>query len=207
MAGPIMPASILVLFSFSFCLTVILCIRLLSSGESHEFVDSPFRPSPFANALHTYVDVQARLQQEMLSQPIYFQTHMVNYSFLPFSVGRPAYTYTLEVRPGSEMPPKPIVSIITPVYNSQVMSIGESILKGSFQQFEWIVINDGSTDPNTLAVLAEWRSNTDSRIRYYDLLANGGLSAARNAGARLAKGSILLFADADDIFEPTYLGG
>ena len=91
------------------------------------------------------------------------------------------------------------------MYNSADLSAAEGILRGSFQQFEWLIINDGSTNATTLALLQRWRQVQDPRVRYFDLPVNTGLSAARNFGARHARGELLLFADADDIFEPTYI--
>jgi cellulose synthase/poly-beta-1,6-N-acetylglucosamine synthase-like glycosyltransferase len=161
-----------------------------------------------------------------------FVKSRVNFTHLPLTPGRPVYRYTAhpaahaalaaEYRaawreatqprhswaphtPASTDPAPPPLSIITPVYNTREFSVADSILRGSWQHFEWIIVNDGSTDEQALAQLAPFRHHPDSRIRFVDLPTNVGLPAARNRGMSLARGDILLFADADDIFEPTYL--
>ena len=135
-----------------------------------------------------------------LSQPLFFDRNKTDFAYLPFSAGRPVFRYELQGRDAA-----PVLSVITPVYNSPALSIADSVLRGSFQQLEWIIVNDGSTDAGTLAMLAAFSNSSDPRIRYYELPANAGLPAARNAGARLSTAPFLLFADADDVFEPTYL--
>jgi len=108
----------------------------------------------------------------------------------------------------------PILSIITPVYNTpaRLFNVTQTVMRGSFQHFEWIVINDGSTSNDTQRnVLDLFRKAeagsvyADPRIVFIDLSQNIGLPAARNMAARRARGRFLLFADADDLFEPTYV--
>jgi glycosyltransferase involved in cell wall biosynthesis len=93
------------------------------------------------------------------------------------------------------MPPK--VSILVPVYNceSYVAESIQSILNQSFENFELIVIDGGSTD-GTLRIVKEFR---DRRIRLVDHKERFGLVESRNEGLSLAKGNIIAFQDADDI--------
>ena len=89
------------------------------------------------------------------------------------------------------------VSVIIPAYN-QGHYLGEavqSVLNQSYQDFELIIIDDGSTD-NTRQVA---KSFSDARIRYI-YQENSGLSAARNTGIRHATGSLITFLDSDDLF-------
>ena len=89
------------------------------------------------------------------------------------------------------------VSVIIPAYN-QGHYLGEavqSVLNQSYQDFELIIIDDGSTD-NTRQVA---KSFSDARIRY-TYQENSGLSAARNTGIRHATGSFVTFLDSDDLF-------
>lgn len=92
----------------------------------------------------------------------------------------------------------PLVSIIVPAYNEGKV-IGhcvESILKSNYQNFEVILVDDGSKD-DTLEVMQRYQENP--HIQVYTK-PNGGKASALNDGYRLSKGEILLFVDADGIF-------
>ena len=89
------------------------------------------------------------------------------------------------------------VSIIIPVYNSEryIAYIIEDLLNQSYENFEIIVINDGSTD-NSQRILAEFEKR-DERVKAVEVK-NAGVSEARNLGISLAKGDYIRFIDADD---------
>lgn len=89
------------------------------------------------------------------------------------------------------------ISIIIPAYNveSYIERCISSILKQTYQNYEIIVINDGSTD-NTLDILNKLCS-CDKRIKVISIK-NGGVSNARNIGLDTATGDIISFVDADD---------
>ena len=100
----------------------------------------------------------------------------------------------MQVQDGKSVPR---VSVIVPVYNAEAYleaTVG-SVLRQSFADFELILVDDGSTDRS--AEIA--RSFSDARIRYMRQK-NQGVSTARNAGLRLAKGEIVGFLDSDDIW-------
>jgi glycosyltransferase involved in cell wall biosynthesis len=93
-------------------------------------------------------------------------------------------------------------SIIIPLYNKAdfvAMAI-QSVLNQSHQNFEVIVIDDGSTDDGASIV----RAIPDHRIKLTQQ-ANSGVSCARNLGIDLAKGELVCFLDADDWYLPMYL--
>eukprot|EP01012_Entosiphon_sulcatum_P065192 TRINITY_DN94072_c0_g1_i1.p1 TRINITY_DN94072_c0_g1~~TRINITY_DN94072_c0_g1_i1.p1 ORF type:complete len:318 (+),score=25.23 TRINITY_DN94072_c0_g1_i1:828-1781(+) len=92
----------------------------------------------------------------------------------------------------------PLVTIIIPAYNYQMFlpDTLTSVLGQKYQNFELIVVDDGSTD-KTKDVVAEFVAN-DSRIKYFHQ-SNAGLSAARNLGIKNAKGEYIQFLDADDL--------
>lgn len=100
------------------------------------------------------------------------------------------------------IPPPPIVSVVIPAYNAAwcVRKAIDSVLAQDYRDFEMIVVNDGSTD-DTAPVLASY----GSAIRVVDQ-ANGGMSNARNAGIRAARGELIAFLDSDDWWLPTKLG-
>lgn len=95
------------------------------------------------------------------------------------------------------------VSIVLPTYNRAAL-LGRSIrsvLGQSYQDFELIVIDDGSTD-ETSSVVGDF---SDRRIKYVPLPRNTGAGAARNAGIRAARGKFLAFQDSDDEWLPSKL--
>lgn len=96
---------------------------------------------------------------------------------------------------------RPRVSVIIPCFN-QAQYVGaaiQSVLAQSFQNYEAIVVDDGSED-NTRSVVAEF----GDRVRYIRQ-ENGGLSAARNTGILAAKGEFIALLDSDDLYEPHFL--
>ena len=95
----------------------------------------------------------------------------------------------------------PRVSVIIPVYNcdSYISQAVKSILAQTYQSYEIIVIDDGSTDDTSL-VLKQY-----SEVIHYVYQENKGVSAARNHGIDLARGELIAFLDADDFFLPDKL--
>lgn len=122
-----------------------------------------------------------------------------DYDNTPASDRRPQFHYQR-----SEPPAAPVVSIVTPYYNTGPIfeETARCVRRQSLQEWEWIIVNDGSTDPEALRVLDAYRSG-DSRIRVIDHPENKGLPAARNTGARAARTEYLLYLDSDDLLEPT----
>lgn len=96
-----------------------------------------------------------------------------------------------------------LISVIIPAYNAakHIKGTIQSVIDQTYSNWELLVINDGSTD-NTVEVVQAFL--TDSRIKLINQQ-NAGVSASRNKGAELAKGDILAFLDADDLWVPTYL--
>ena len=93
-------------------------------------------------------------------------------------------------------------SVIIPLFNKEyfIRETLKSVLRQHFDDFEIIIINDGSTD-NSLNVINEFK---DPRIQIISQ-SNSGLSAARNHGIKLAKGTFLALLDADDEWDINYL--
>lgn len=96
----------------------------------------------------------------------------------------------------------PRVSVIMPAYNAEkyIGAAVESVLTQIWQNWELIVINDGSTDSTAEAV----KAHGDSRIVLISQ-ENQGEAAARNAGLQRARGRYIGFLDADDLYLPNAL--
>lgn len=100
---------------------------------------------------------------------------------------------------------EPLVSIITPLYNAVGLfeDTYASVIAQTFADFEWIIVDDGSTDGSY--DLALKLSKDESRVRVLRMSVNGGSAKARNKGLEEAKGKYVTFLDADDLLDPEYL--
>lgn len=99
---------------------------------------------------------------------------------------------------------KPLISIVIPCYNhgEYLSEAVDSVLSQTWQDFEILVVNDGSTDPNTRSILGKF-SRPKTRLIHHEV--NRGLPTARNTGVRHAKGKYICCLDADDKLQPTFL--
>ncbi len=93
-------------------------------------------------------------------------------------------------------------SVIIPLYNKEkyIQNTIQSVLNQHFNDFEIIVVNDGSTDLSGKKVT----EINDSRIHYFET-ENQGVSEARNYGVKQSKGKFICFLDADDYWYPHFL--
>src|SRR5215212_3810304 len=94
----------------------------------------------------------------------------------------------------------PRIAVIMPAYNRAGL-IGraiDSVLAQDFDDFELIVVDDGSAD-DTVEVV---RRYDDPRVRLVELGRNQGSNAARNAGIRSASAPLIAFLDSDDAYLP-----
>ena len=98
----------------------------------------------------------------------------------------------------------PTVSVIVPVYNAEgVVSRGvDSVLAQSYTDFELILVDDGSTDGS--GAICDNYAQQDGRVKVIHQ-ENAGVSAARNAGLRVAQGEWVTFVDSDDILLDGFL--
>lgn len=95
----------------------------------------------------------------------------------------------------------PFITILTPTYNraSLLPRLFDSLLRQTNKDFEWIVVDDGSTD-NTREVVANLKEKCGGAFPMgYVYKANGGKHMAINIGAERARGELLFIADSDDL--------
>lgn len=99
----------------------------------------------------------------------------------------------------------PLVSIITPTYNSEkfISATILSLLSQTYTNWEMIIVDDCSTD-STEEIIQEFIKD-DSRISFYQLQKNSGPGIARNQAVDLAKGRYIAFLDSDDLWKPEKL--
>lgn len=98
----------------------------------------------------------------------------------------------------------PEISVIVPVYKAELYleRCVKSILEQTYQNFELILVDDGSPDGSP--ILCDKWAEKDSRVHVIHKK-NGGASSARNAGLKIAKGNWIAFADSDDWLNETAL--
>jgi glycosyltransferase involved in cell wall biosynthesis len=106
---------------------------------------------------------------------------------------------------GLTMDNNPLVSIITPCYNSRqfLAQTIESVLVQTYQNWEMIIIDDCSTDDSYNITLKY--AEKEIRIKVYRMEKNGGAALARNKSIELSKGDYLAFLDSDDLWFPEKL--
>ena len=97
----------------------------------------------------------------------------------------------------------PILTVVMPVYNGEkyLKEAIDSVLGQTFEDFELLVINDGSMD-QSLPIIASYK---DNRIRLLNNEVNRGIPYTRNLGLKEAKGKFLTWMDCDDISLPQRL--
>jgi teichuronic acid biosynthesis glycosyltransferase TuaG len=100
---------------------------------------------------------------------------------------------------------KPLVSIITPSFNSAkfIAETIQSVQNQTYQHWEMIIVDDCSTD-ETVSVIQEI-ANKDGRIHLFQLSKNAGTGIARNMALEKATGKFIAFLDADDLWKPEKL--
>lgn len=96
-----------------------------------------------------------------------------------------------------------LISVIIPLYNkaATVSTTLKSLAAQSYQNWELIIVNDGSTDNSAEQVQL---FSSQMPMKYFEKQ-NGGVCSARNYGVQKARGSYVVFLDADDIAERTWL--
>lgn len=105
--------------------------------------------------------------------------------------------------------PAPRVTVICIFYNGErfFREAIESVLAQDFDDFELLLVDDGSADAST-AIARDYADRFSTKVRYleHEHHANRGMSATRNLGLHEAGGELIAFIDADDVWRPGKLG-
>jgi glycosyltransferase involved in cell wall biosynthesis len=98
-----------------------------------------------------------------------------------------------------------VFTVFTPTYNRATFlpRVYDSLRAQTFQDFEWVIVDDGSTD-GTRTLVTRWVSEASFRIRYFHQ-DNAGRHVATNQAVRVAEGFLLASVDSDDWYVPTAL--
>src|SRR4051812_6375168 len=109
-----------------------------------------------------------------------------------------------KVHQESKLKGNPYVSVIIPAYNAEatIAETVSSVLAQTFEAFELIIVNDGSTDKT--AAVVEDTFGSDPRVTLITQ-ENGGVARARNTGISASRCEFIAPIDADDVWHPTYL--
>ena len=100
-----------------------------------------------------------------------------------------------------------MISIVTPVYNaaSFIRQTMEMVQNQTYEDWELILVDDGSKDRSVEVIEEYLLRNPDPRIRLINKGCNEGAALTRNRGIREAKGRYIAFLDADDVWLPEKL--
>lgn len=98
-----------------------------------------------------------------------------------------------------------LLSIVTPVFNSKFLlrALWENLDDQGYEALDWVLVNDGSTDEETLKILKEIEQTCDYAQVFHQ--ENGGAPKARNFGFTKIKGDFVKFLDADDLLAGNHL--
>lgn len=107
-----------------------------------------------------------------------------------------------ELATGDRLTNRPVFTVVTPLFNKpqSINRAINSVLSQTFENFEYIVVDDGSTDESPQRV----QEFSDPRLQLLQQ-ANRGASSARNLGIQHARTELIAFLDADDTWEPEFL--
>ncbi len=111
------------------------------------------------------------------------------------------WTFSAAVEPAI-----PVVSIISSFFNAHQYfeETYQSVINQTFQNFEWLIVEDCSTDPDAIALFQSLPArSTKIKPLHHDV--NKGLSAGRNTAIANAQGKYLFFIDLDDLIDPIYI--
>jgi glycosyltransferase involved in cell wall biosynthesis len=118
------------------------------------------------------------------------------------------YEWQQQRQTAVKFPQKPLISIVTPVYNTDVehlLACIRSVQVQTYPYWQWCLVDDGSTSAETLACLENLQNKRDKRIVIQHFPDNQGICVTTNHAIDLAKGQYVAFLDHDDRLAPDAL--
>lgn len=164
----------------------------------------PFYSNLSMPALKKQLHHQAKEQNIAYLQLVetqYNQTFSQRISDISYSEWRSQHQYRLQQQRPHIVPSYPLISILLPLYNSNVDYLSQcvtSVLQQSYPHWQLCVVDDGSSQHAHLNLMAQY-AQQDARILFEVSAFNGHISRASNAALALAKGSFVLLLDHDDL--------
>ena len=142
------------------------------------------------------MDTNLKLRREFFEKVIKDKSKIKNK--FPFIEEMPKDNYKKEYNVK-----KDLLSVVIPYFNlaKTLPETIESIKNSEYKNFEIIIVNDGSTDKESIDILKKYENDAKIKILNID---NKGLANARNIGAEAAKGEFVAFIDADDKIDKTF---
>jgi glycosyltransferase involved in cell wall biosynthesis len=124
-----------------------------------------------------------------------------DFDLTPTNPLRPSFGYVSE-----NVEITPVITIVTSFddTDTNIYGTARSVMEQSLQQWEWLIVNNGTKDQSSLAILEELRKQ-DARVRVIDLARSRSRSAALNIGFSQAKTEYVLVLNIGDLLEPTAL--
>lgn len=156
--------------------------------------------------------IHAQHRPHALFDPLFYREHYAGV----LGAGQPPFLHFLQTgqrqgyyscREMAQLETKPLISIVTPVYNTEESLLRRcvcSVLAQLYPHWELCLVDDGSPAEHLAPLLAELVA-IDSRIRITRLEKNQGIAAATNAAVAMATGTVLAFLDHDDELPPEAL--
>jgi GT2 family glycosyltransferase/glycosyltransferase involved in cell wall biosynthesis len=136
------------------------------------------------------------------------QIWLAKHEFGELPVGRYVESVKRQLIAKHETRPKnQRVSVIMPAFNraKTVIAAIKSILAQTHENWQLILVDDGSTDDTVKIVKDFVAAASEKRIKIIELPHNVGVSAARNAGLQVAKGEVIAYLDSDNVWDEHYL--
>ena len=187
--------------------------RMMSSNR--QFVKpSALRPgdtvgivAPASNIKRADLEAGCEALRRAGYRPFYFESILDQDLYFAGSVERRARELEEMCCASRAFSLQPLISIITPVFNTPVAWLEQtvvSVLAQVYENWELLLIDDASTESATVDLLSELERR-DSRIRIIRREKNGGISVASNDGLAQARGEWVAILDHDDLLEPDAL--
>ncbi len=158
--------------------------------------DNKIQTRPLWNLMHEQKHLKD-FEAYKIEKAQYYQEHLLN---IPCSTDLNEEEI-LHVASLLDIEKEPLVSVITPVYNSErfIKETIESVLNQTYTNLELIIVDDASID-NSTEIIRTYRER-DTRIKYIRNTKNSGAAISRNIALENAKGRFIAFLDSDDIWD------